>query len=232
MVRRATATPESIIAAVEALVTEGLEPTTERVRAKLGGGSFTTINKILSGVLEQRQTEAAQANQLPAELVEIGQRAVVAIYAAVNRASATKIDLIEADARKQIDAAKHARAEAALEIERLERLAEQAAENLATAERSITEADTRAQRAEATVAAQAAELSRLPTALAAARDSERATQLELSNLKSRLTKIEANAEHAQSELKKLREELDKARASERSARDEAAELRGQLRAKK
>ena len=78
--------------------------------------------------------------------MEIGQRAVAAIYAAVQRQAASKIELIEAaDARRDM--------EAALEIERLEREAEQAAEALAGEQRATQDAVTRAERAEATVLA-------------------------------------------------------------------------------
>src|ERR1700722_17080465 len=130
MARKAMATAEAVAQAVEALIGEKLEPTVERVRSKLGGGSFTTINRVLAEVLSQRQTQATQISEVPADLVDIGQRAVASIYAAVQRQAASKIELIETDSRKQIDAANHAKAEAALEIERLEREAEQAAEAL------------------------------------------------------------------------------------------------------
>jgi hypothetical protein len=97
----------------------GLDPTLERVRSKLGGGSHTTINRVLTAVLlPQRRTHATQISEVPADLVEIGQRAVAAIYA-VQRQAAGKIELIETNSRNQIDPANHARG-VALEIERLE----------------------------------------------------------------------------------------------------------------
>ena len=130
MARRAMVTQEAVTEAVEALFAEKLDPTVERVRAKLGGGSYTTISRVLGAVLQNRQSQATQISDVPPDLIEIGQRAVGAIYAAVQRQAASKIELIETDSRKQIDAANHARAEAALEIERLEREAEQAAESL------------------------------------------------------------------------------------------------------
>ena len=130
MARKAVATSETVTAAVEALVAEGLDPTVERVRAKLGGGSYTTINRLLADVLAQRQSQAADVSEVPADLIEIGQHAVASIYAAVQRQANAKIEAIEVDARKQIDATKHALAEAALEIERLEREGKQSAEAL------------------------------------------------------------------------------------------------------
>ena len=150
MPRKTTVNDETVGQAVDALVQEGLDPTLERVRSKLGGGSYTTINRVLTEVLQKRQTHATQISEVPSDLVEIGQRAVAAIYAAVQRQAASKIELIETNSRKLIDAANHARAEAALEIERLESEAEQAAEALASSHRATQEALTRAERAEAT----------------------------------------------------------------------------------
>ena len=168
MPRKSTVNDETVGQAVEALVQEGLDPTLERVRSKLGGGSFTTINRVLSEVLKNRQSQALQITEVPPDLVEIGQRAVVTIYAAVQRQAASKIELIETNSRKLIDVATHARAEAALEIERLERKAEQAAEALAASQRSTQDALTRAERAEATAIAGKAEIQRLERAIAAA----------------------------------------------------------------
>src|SRR5271156_983471 len=111
MPRKAVATAETVAQVVESLLAEGLDPTVERVRSKLGGGSFTTINKALAAVQLQRRTEATQISEVPADLVDIGQRAVAAIYAAVQRQAAAKIELIEADARHRIDTANRARAE-------------------------------------------------------------------------------------------------------------------------
>jgi hypothetical protein len=109
MPRKTTVNDETVGQAVDALVQEGLDPTLERMRSKLGGGSYTTINRVLTEVLQKRQTHATQISEVPSDLVEIGQRAVAAIYAAVQRQAASKIELIETNSRKLIDAANHAR---------------------------------------------------------------------------------------------------------------------------
>lgn len=54
---------------------------------------------------------------MPVSLAEIGQRAIAAIYAAVKRHAASKMELIETNSWKLIDLATHARAEATLEID-------------------------------------------------------------------------------------------------------------------
>ena len=93
-------------------------------------GSFTTINRVLTTVLlSQRQTHATQISERSPQSMR-----------RFSGKPAGKIELIERNSRKQIDAANHARAEAALEIERLERKAEQAAETLAAAQRATQEA--------------------------------------------------------------------------------------------
>ncbi len=223
MARKAVATAETVTQAVEALVGEGLDPTVERVRAKLGGGSFTTISKVLSEVLAQRQTQATQVSEVPADLVEIGQRSVAAIYAAVQRQATAKIELIEADARKQIDAANHARAEAALEIERLEREGEQAAETLAATQKALQDALSRAERAEATAAAERAEIERVESEVKRLRQEQEQLQRQFAT-------ADASLKATQTDLQRMRQESTLAREQEQRARDEAAELRGQLKA--
>jgi chromosome segregation ATPase len=223
MARKAVATAETVTQAVEALVGEGLDPTVERVRAKLGGGSFTTISKVLSEVLAQRQTHATQVSEVPADLVEIGQRSVAAIYAAVQRQATAKIELIEADARKQIDAANHARAEAALEIERLEREGEQAAETLAATQKALQDALSRAERAEATAAAERAEIARVESEVKRLRQEQEQLQRQFAT-------ADASLKATQTDLQRMRQESTLAREQEQRARDEAAELRGQLKA--
>ncbi len=62
MPRKTTVSDETVGQAVDALVQEGFDPTLERVRSKLGGGSYTTINRVLTAVLEKRQTHAAYSS--------------------------------------------------------------------------------------------------------------------------------------------------------------------------
>lgn len=169
MPKKQIATQEAVAAAVEKLAAEGLEPTLERVRAKLGGGSYTTINRALAEIMQARQTGPSKITEIPADLIEIGQKAVAAVYTAVQRQAMATIESIEADTRRQIEAAQAARAEASLEIERLERELESAAEDLEQARQSAQEATSRAERAEARSEAQQSEVARLSRDLASAR---------------------------------------------------------------
>jgi chromosome segregation ATPase len=212
MARRAMVTQESVTEAVEALIAEKLDPTVERVRHKLGGGSYTTINKVLGAVLQNRQSQATQISDVPPDLIEIGQRAVGAIYAAVQRQAASKIELIETDSRKQIDAANHARAEAALEIERLEREAEQATESLVAAQRATQDALGRAERAEATVTAGQAEIQRLERAIVGAQADAQSARESDQEAQKRASRSEDERRAFEAETRKELDQLHKALA--------------------
>jgi chromosome segregation ATPase len=253
MGRKATVTVEAVTRFVEALAGEGLEPTMERVRAKLGGGSYTSISRILNEVLAQRRAEATQVTQLPPDLLEIGQRAVGAIYAAVKQSAAAKIELIESDARKHIDAANHARAEAALEIERLEREGEQGAEALLLAQKATQEAVTRAERAEATAVAQGTEITRLNQTLVAMqadvqatheserealqrahrieearRTSEVASRAEIERLQKESTRAQAHREACAEEIERFKALLAAAEGEGKEVRRELQQLQGRF----
>jgi chromosome segregation ATPase len=218
------ATAETVVAAVEALLPEKLEPTVERVRSKLGGGSFSTISRLLSDVLAEQQTRATQISEVPSDLVAVGQQAVGAIYAAVQRQAAAKIEVIEANARKHIEAANHGRAEAALEIERLERETEQLTE-AAAAQAAIHDALGRAERAEATVLAARAEIERLAHAFAAAQADAQAARESDQEAQKRAARSEEGRREAETMSRKEINELRQALARSDAA---AARASGEL----
>lgn len=148
MVRKAVATKEAVSDAVEELSRESLDPTVERVRVKLQGGSFSTISKILREVLGERRRDSNAQSDVPPDLLEIGQKAIQAIYTAVQRTASAKVEVIELEARRQTEIARHAQSEAVLEVERLEHESENAAQQLAVAQDEIQSARARAERAE------------------------------------------------------------------------------------
>jgi hypothetical protein len=215
--RKPVATKEGVERAVHELTAEGLTPTVDRVRTKVGGGSFSTIGRLLNDVLAYQSVNSAAAEEIPATILDIGQRSVAAIYAAVTRDSTVKINLIEAEARRQVEAANHARSEATLEIERLEQEAEQAAESIALAEQQAKDFLRRAEISEARVQSY--------------ETSTRELRLEIQDLQKQLVKAEANTTAAQRELEAAQKETAAARKGEQLAREEAAELRGQLKAR-
>lgn len=216
MPKKQIATPEAVAAAVEKLTAERLEPTLERVRAKLGGGSYTTINRALAEVMQARQSGPAKLTEIPADLIEIGQKAVAAIYTAVQRQTMATIESIEGDARRQVEAAQAARAEAGLEIERLESELESSADSLEQARLSVQEASSRAERSEARGELQQSELKRLASELLSA-------QTEVESLRERLRDTEMQARQAEQDARReaetLRRTLTRAEAGLEAAQD-------------
>lgn len=207
MPKKIIATPEAVATAVEQLVAESLEPTLERVRAKLGGGSYTTINRVLTEVMQGRGGSDAKAADIPPDLIEIGHKAVSAVYRAVQQQTKTTVQAIEVEARRQIEAAQATKADAALEIERLERALDAAGEDL-------EQAQSRAERAEALGEQQRSENHRLAEELrttrseleatrAGARAAEAAQRQETDELRQSLVRLEAS--HAAAQERQQRE---------------------------
>ncbi|MGQ0698819.1 MAG: DNA-binding protein, partial [Panacagrimonas sp.] len=212
------------------LAAEGLEPTLERVRAKLGGGSYTTINRALAQAMQAQQTGPGKIADIPADLIEIGQKAVAAVYTAVQRQTMATIESIEADTRRQVEATQAARAEASLEIERLERDLESAADDLEQARQSAQEATSRAERAEARSEAQHGEIERLTREGAAAKSDSQAARESERNAESRSRKIEQDARREVEHLQKALVKAETSRDSAIEGRQRDADLLAKARA--
>lgn len=232
MPKKMIATQEAVATAVESLIAEGLEPTLERVRAKLGGGSYTTINRALAEVVQARQAGHAKTADIPADLMEIGQKAVAAVYSAVQKQTMATIEALEVDARRQVESAQAARAEAALEVERLERELESSGEELEQARRLTQEVGSRAERAEARNEAQQTEATRLNRDLATARSETDAVRALLREAEAQARKAEQDARQEnqtlQRSLAKAEATLDAAGERQKRDADTVAQLRAEL----
>lgn len=229
MPKKLIATQEAVAAAVEALIAEGLEPTLERVRAKLGGGSYTTINRALAEIMQARQGGGTKPPDIPADLMEIGQKAVAAVYSAVQKQTMATIEALEVDARRQVEAAHAAKAEAALEVERLERELESSVEELEQVRSQLGDVSTRSERAEARSEAQQADIARLSRELTSARAETDAARTLVRDVEAQARKTEHDARQ---ESQTLQRSLTKAEAAldaaaDRQARDQ--DMRTQLR---
>lgn len=66
---RAIASFDVVCEAAEALLAEGVEPTTVAVQERIGGGSFTTVKKHLTAWAELRAEATAATPAAPAELL-------------------------------------------------------------------------------------------------------------------------------------------------------------------
>lgn len=232
MPKKMIATQEAVATAVESLIAEGLEPTLERVRAKLGGGSYTTINRALAEVVQARQAGHAKTADIPADLMEIGQKAVAAVYSAVQKQTMATIEALEVDARRQVESAQAAKAEAALEVERLERELESSGEELEQARRLAQEANGRAERAETRNEAHQTEATRLNRDLATARAETDAVRTLLREVEGQARKAEQDARQEnqtlQRSLAKAEAALDAAADRQKRDADTVAQLRAEL----
>lgn len=199
MSRKAIATKETVAEAVEKLIQAGLNPTVAQVRDRLGGGSYTTISRLLAQLPAERERPESAVAEMPADLAEIAHRAVLAIYGAIQKAANARVEILEREAGLRISQAERARLEAELEIESLERDAEALEHERDAARATAQDAIARAERAEGKFEA-------------IARESER--------LRAEVDQLRREVQHARDEGTVLREQLgtELDRASAESAR--------------
>lgn len=104
------------------LTNQGVKPTLERVRAELGGGSFSTINPLLKEWKESRSESQATitASELPADIAKIGQKAAAMVWTVANEHCNELIQSIRRDADLASEQMQIERDEALKEVQRLE----------------------------------------------------------------------------------------------------------------
>jgi Plasmid replication region DNA-binding N-term len=204
MSRKAVATPETVTQAVESLRQEGLEPTVDRIRTRLGGGSFTTISRALSAIRRQQGLDQVPVGDMPPDLAQIGQQALQGIYAAIQRTARTQIEAIEREARLQVQAAEKARSEAELEIERLERQADATDELIGVLRTTSEDLRAKTERIEGQLAEVDREAEKSRTELATLGTELKAAREDAAEQRGRLS---ADLERAKTEITRLREQL-------------------------
>jgi uncharacterized coiled-coil DUF342 family protein len=220
MSRKALATPEAVTETVNALRQEGLDPTVERIRTRLGGGSFTTISRALSVLRKQQGLDQPPVGDMPADLAQIGQQAVQSIYAAIQRTARTQIEAIESDARLQVQATQKARSEAELEIERLEQQAETAEEALSSLRVTTDDLRARAERSDGQLIELTRDVERSRTERETLRAELKGARDEHAEQRGRLS---ADLERAKAEIAKLREQQRPPQAKRPAAPDKSHE---------
>jgi chromosome segregation ATPase len=157
-----TATEEAVRTAADALILEKIEPTPDTVRRRIGGGSFSTIARILKGWKAERAERLQMTIDIPAEVDAQAQALVQNVWTTAVM-----------DARKQVDAARQAAesqvqriaaelAEATAEIRRLE-------DDALTDGRKLKELNSELQKRDVRLAVVEAEADRLKTELATLR---------------------------------------------------------------
>lgn len=160
MSRKAIATKETVAAAVDKLLQAGLTPSVAQVRDALGGGSYTTISQFLSQ-LRGRGSLEPQVTEMPVDLAEIANRAILSIYGAIQKAVNARVEILEREAGLRANLAERARLEAELEIEKLEQDAAALALERDDLSATLQQALARAERAEGQLTTVDSEIQRL-----------------------------------------------------------------------
>lgn len=204
MSRKAVATPEAVTQAVESLRQEGLDPTVDRIRTRLGGGSFTTISRALSALKRDRGLDQPPVGDMPPDLLQVGQKCIQSIYEAIQRTARAQIESIEREARLQVQAAQKARSEAELEIERLERETDAADEAISALRTMGSDTSAKAERTEGQLAALTLEAERSRAQVDTLRAELKGVRDEAAEQRGRLS---ADLERAKTEIARLREQL-------------------------
>lgn len=202
MGRAAVATLETVLKALEELGGEGAVPSVEAIRTRLGGGSYSTISRLLRDIVKAGETRQVQASELPDAIAEIGRQAAASIYAAVTKQARQQLESAEAAAQARIDEAEGRLRGAELEIERLEKAVEAAAEDAQEREEARQAAQEQAARSDAALAAcqearrgdadrAAGERSQLAQDVAAAREAERQARDQTARLEGIVSELRA-----------------------------------------
>ncbi|MBK9945507.1 MAG: DNA-binding protein [Kouleothrix sp.] len=102
---RPAATREQVFAAADALTEAGIRPTTILIREKVGGGSFSTVQKLLA---EWDLAHAAQAQlpPLPDALQRYGLELMQKVWAAALAQDDARVEQVRAEAQRQVEEAR------------------------------------------------------------------------------------------------------------------------------
>jgi hypothetical protein len=118
---RAIATKESVYSVAEALAAEGSDPTIIAIQARVGGGSYSTVKRLLE---EWRADRAAvpTVTVLPPEIEKQAAEATRAVLAAASALAQREAGVVKDQALADAVEARRQLGEAVGEIERLEQV--------------------------------------------------------------------------------------------------------------
>jgi chromosome segregation ATPase len=108
--------------AAEALTAEGTEPSILNVRARIGGGSYSTVKKYLDAWIKQRAETVAAAPELPPEVEAKGRELTRALWTLAAQQAGHEAHTAREQATAEVAAIREELAEARNEIARLEAL--------------------------------------------------------------------------------------------------------------
>jgi chromosome segregation ATPase len=227
---------EQVLEAARAIAAEGNEPTYMNVRAKLGTGSFTTIQKHLR---DWRTSDEEQGEVKTAGLPEVFTEALnrfgseawraASIWAkdeieAARRAYEEKVRAHEVEmerAASTVDALQESLNATGEERDTLRREVEELTKKLAAAEATLFEAR---KQADATLAE---ERTRFETLRTTSERRQADDQAELRKMERRAIEAETRTKELQSEVERLKEELAGERTTREETKAEAAKVRAE-----
>jgi len=181
----ATATPEAVAAAAEALQAAGKRVSTIAVQGHLGGGSFTTVQKYLEAWQQTQRDQRAAVVEVPSAVVERGMTLLRQVWQAAQAAAGQEITQTREETEAQLVEMRDQLAEALLAVQRQEAENAEQAQALAAlelqvatlqAERDEARTEARVHAAQATAAAE--RVQELQTRL----DAQASVSLELAQL--------------------------------------------------
>jgi chromosome segregation ATPase len=149
---RAIVTEDAVAEVAQQLVEAGEEPSIIRVQAVIGGGSFSTVKRALDAWKAERQVAAAAPVAAPPQIVQRAAEFGRLLWQEAASLAAQEVNRVREEARRQVEQARVAEAEAEQAIARLEAEVEAQIQQLVEAQRE--RAEVRAALEQAQVAAQ------------------------------------------------------------------------------
>jgi len=111
---------QEIIDAAEQLVAEGVNPSMQAVRERLGGGSFATISPVLREWKENREATTVAVLEMPSDVKGALDRFGADLWKTASTLATAQFEKLKDESRSSIEAANKERDEALEEIQRLE----------------------------------------------------------------------------------------------------------------
>ena len=202
----ATATPEAVAAAAEALLAAGKRVTTISVQGHLGGGSYTTVQKYLEAWQAAQREQRAAAVDVPPAVAERGMALLRHVWQAAQAEAGQEMAQVREETETQLAALQEQLDEALLAVQRQEaENAEQAqalatlAAQVATHQAERDEAHTEARVSAAQVAAAAERVQRLQKRL----DAQEKVALELAEIKGAYAVVQTQVAEQNETIKRL-----------------------------
>lgn len=113
-------TKQDIIDTAEQLTAEGINPSMQAVRQRLGGGSFATISPALREWKEKREATTVAVLEMPSDVKGALERFGADLWKAVSVLATAQFEKVKEESRINIEAANLERDEVLAEIEVLE----------------------------------------------------------------------------------------------------------------